>query len=297
MTVSSRCPCSWTAVLLLVGLGWGGGLPGIAQPLPKADAWLDAPFDSRFLPPDADAHRETGTNVLDASRRVVLLTNEEREARERTSLTATPALNRIACRHNKDMLAHSYSGHEDSDGRRVGDRLAREHRTMLATGYGENVFRAWGKTAQRGNRASTAVDSWMNSPPHRKNILRRSYTHLGACVTKAGDELRATQVFATIVGWLDTPLPWVLSRADSIATTVRAAASTIQFRRYAFSRVDQRKAFDFDQTVPLQNRLLIPGASGRYELRMAHVDAQGNPRTFHFSSGPRIEVAAPSGGM
>lgn len=282
---------TWIAVLTLVFV-WSPGLSGTAQPTSEAPAvWPNDPFEQHLLPPDVNAYRNAGTNLPDVTRRVETLTNEERTAQGHTALTILPRLNRIACRHNKDMLAHSYSGHEDSDGRRVGDRLTREHRTLLVTGYGENVFQAWGKATQDRDLASTTVDSWMKSPPHRKNILRRSYTHLGVCVTKADDQLRATQVFATVAGRLATPLPWAPSTKDSLTITVQAA-SDLQFRRYAFPRVDQREAFEFDQTVSFQGVLRVPSAPGRYELRMAHVDAEGDGRTFHYSFGPRIDATA-----
>lgn len=274
---------------------WGMmGEAGTAQPTPgDTPVGPDEPFERELLPPDVDAYQDAGTNLPDVTHRVGMLTNEERTVQERAALTMLPHLNRIACRHNKDMLAHSYSGHEDSDGRRVGDRLAREHRTLLATGYGENVFQAWGKTTRNRDVASTAVDSWMNSPPHRKNILRRSYTHLGACVTRADDQLRATQVFVTLAGRLAEPLPWSIPTGDSLTTTVHPATPNLQFRRYAFPRVDQREAFEFDHTVSFRDVLRVPSAPGRYALRMAHVDAEGDERTFHYSFGPRIDATAP----
>lgn len=267
--------------------------PPSSGPSASAPAWPGDAFAPRRLPPDVDAHQDAGTNLPNASQRVIALTNEERDDRGRAALTATPHLTRIACRHNKDMLAHSYSGHEDADGRRVGDRLTREHRTLLTTRYGENVFRARGHTSQNSDLASLSVTSWMESPPHRKNILRRAYTHFGACVTKAGDEIRATQVFATVVGRLAEPLPWSVSANDSLTTTVRAAAPNLQFRKYALSPAGEREAFEFDQTVPFQGGLHLPSSPGRYTLRMAHVDAEGNAHSFQISFGPRIDVTAP----
>lgn len=279
-------------MLVTLGLVWGLGHPGTAQPTQDRPNEPDA-FGQSVLPADVDAHEEAGTNLPEASRRVVSLTNAKRTDQGRAALTSRSRLRRIACRHNKDMLAHSYSGHEDSKGHRVGDRLAREHRTLLATGHGENVFRAWGKKTRTSDLAVLTVDAWMNSPPHRKNILRRSYTHFGACVTTAGDEIRATQVFATVVGRLADPLPWSPPVGDSLTITVQAVAPNLQFRRYALPRVEEREAFDFDQTVPFQDGLRIPAAPGRYELRMAHVDADGNARSFQISFGPRIKATIP----
>lgn len=297
MIVLTARPHPWIAVFLLLGLVGGGAHLGRAQPTSKAAStpspWAHDSIDRDVLPPDVDAHENAGINLPEASRRVVTLTNEERNAQDRAALTATPHLTRIACRHNKDMLAHSYSGHEDADGRRVGDRLSREHRTLLMTRYGENVFRARGHTPQNSELASLTVTSWMESPVHRKNILKRPYTHLGACVTQADDEIRATQVFATVVGRLAKRLPWSVSASDSLTTMVRAAIPNVQFRRYAFHRVGEREASDLDQTASFQGVLRLPSSPGRYGLRMAHVDAEGNPRSFQISFGPRITVQRP----
>jgi uncharacterized protein YkwD len=261
-----------------------------AQP----DAWPPDRFAPAVRPPGVDEHDEAGTNRPDPSRRVVALTNDERTRRNRKPLEQMSQLALIACRHNKDMLAHDYAGHEDSDGRQVNDRLFREHRTLLVSRYGENVQQAWGNQLQQKDLAALAVNGWMDSPPHRKNILRRPFTHLGACVTRSDDKMRSTQVFAHIAGELTEPLPWSMAAGDSLVTTVRSSRPDVNFERYGFRRVEARGDLDFEDTVPFDGTIRVPSEPGRYELRMLYVKAgEGKSQTYHFGFGPRIRVTAP----
>jgi len=257
-------------------------------------AWPPDQFDPAVRPPGVDEHKEAGTNRPDASRRVVTLTNEERTERSRTPLAHVTQLALIACRHNKDMLAHDYAGHEDSDGRQVHDRLFREHRTLLVGQYGENVQQAWGSQVRQADLAALAVNGWMDSPPHRKNILRPQFTHLGACVTRKDNAMRATQVFANIAGELTEPLPWSISAGDSLATAARSSRPDITFERYGFRRAGADGDLDFEDTVPFDGTIRVPSEPGRYELRMLYVKTgEGDAQTYHFSFGPRVRVTAP----
>jgi len=43
------------------------------------------------------------------------------------------------------------------------------------------------------------MNSWRSSPGHRRNILDPDYTHLGVGVAAAGGEIRAAQLFATLL--------------------------------------------------------------------------------------------------
>ncbi len=58
--------------------------------------------------------------------------------------------------------------------------------SVRAVGYryrhlGENLFiGTWGKVSAR-----DAVAAWLGSPPHRENMLRRGYRHLGAALVRA----------------------------------------------------------------------------------------------------------------
>jgi uncharacterized protein YkwD len=111
-----------------------------------------------------------------AGQATLCLINRERMSRGLRPLVSNELLASAALSHSRDMVARRYFAHDSPDGRSVGDRLR-------AAGYGlgghasagENL--AWGSGA-KGTPASI-VDKWMNSPPHRDDILRPSFTEIG----------------------------------------------------------------------------------------------------------------------
>ncbi len=130
----------------------------------------------------------------------VCLVNNERAKRGMTRLKINPKLSSAALKHNIDMVEKRYFEHVDQRGRDVFDRI-------LGTGYlrktanwlvGENL--AWGTADLSTPRH--IVRSWMRSPGHRANILKRRYREIGVGVTFGAPATRGrkaatyTQVFA-----------------------------------------------------------------------------------------------------
>ena len=114
----------------------------------------------RNLPPD----RET------LLRQMLARVNEERRAAVRAPLRISPRLDRAAQRHADDMLARSFYGHEDPDGRGPLQRA-------IASGYrplavGENIARGEFSLAE-------VMDGWMKSEPHRRDLLDPNFTDVG----------------------------------------------------------------------------------------------------------------------
>ena len=69
------------------------------------------------------------------------------------------------------MACNHFFSHTGSDGSNVGDRIT-------AQGYswswrGENIFAGGSASPQ------SAFDWWMNSAPHRANLLHTNYTDIG----------------------------------------------------------------------------------------------------------------------
>lgn len=82
-----------------------------------------------------------------------------------------PRLSRAALAHSRDMLASNRMSHRGSDGSDVGLRLHRVGYRWLACR--ENI--AAGLVDPRG-----VVAMWINSPPHRANMLAQDVTQMGA---------------------------------------------------------------------------------------------------------------------
>ncbi len=92
----------------------------------------------------------------------------------------------VARGHSRDMAENHFFGHESPTTGKVGDRLERAGVPHRASG--ENV--AGAKTLAIAHR------NLMASPPHRKNILNRDFTHIGVgIVGTPGKGLLVTQVF------------------------------------------------------------------------------------------------------
>jgi uncharacterized protein YkwD len=94
--------------------------------------------------------------------------NSVRVANGLAGLRIDPRLERAARSHSRDMLRRGYFSHGAFT------------RRMVAFGVrgpsvGENL--AWGAGAQA--RASTIVATWLASPEHRSNLLRRGFRRIG----------------------------------------------------------------------------------------------------------------------
>lgn len=111
---------------------------------------------------------------------VLRLTNAERTAAGLRPLSPDPLLTVAAQGHSADMVARAFYAHTSPEGGEPWDRASAAGSTHRA--IGENI--ACGQRTP-----AEVVDGWMNSPGHRANILKPSFTHLGvgfACGGSAG---------------------------------------------------------------------------------------------------------------
>ncbi|RKS10094.1 uncharacterized protein YkwD [Nocardiopsis sp. Huas11] len=120
----------------------------------------------------SDSGSGGGDSVAAASSqvtRVVELVNSERSGAGCGSLRVDARLTAAAQEHSEDMDARGYMAHESPEGEGPGDRAARH-------GYD-----AWGaENVAKGQRnAQQVMDSWMNSPGHRANILNCDLVAIG----------------------------------------------------------------------------------------------------------------------
>lgn len=127
---------------------------------------------------------ETTSQETTLAREVLELVNAERSNVGVPALNWSAALADVAWLHSSDMVKRDFFSHVNPDGE---DPFARLDRAGV--GYrvaGENI--AFGSTT-----AAEVVKQWMNSPPHRENILDTDYTELGVGVVHAN--AMWTQVF------------------------------------------------------------------------------------------------------
>jgi uncharacterized protein YkwD len=108
-----------------------------------------------------------------------LLAGHNRERREKglPPLAANPKLAQAALAHARDMAERGHMSHDGSDGSTPAERVDR-------TGYG---YSATGENVAAGFvDARSVLDGWMNSPPHRENIMG-DYGEIGLARVTAPD--------------------------------------------------------------------------------------------------------------
>ncbi|MEU6114854.1 CAP domain-containing protein [Streptomyces sp. NPDC047117] len=104
-----------------------------------------------------------------AAARVLTLVNKERVTAGCAPLTADGGLTDLAQDFSEDMARRDFFAHTDPDGATPWDRAKT---AGIADLGGENIAR--GQTTPE-----AVMDSWMNSPGHRANILNCDYRTLG----------------------------------------------------------------------------------------------------------------------
>lgn len=107
---------------------------------------------------------------------VIRLVNVERSKRGLQPLTAHWELSRVARYKSQDMINKNYFSHTSPTYGSPFD--------MMET-FGIR-FSAGGENIAMGQRtAAEVMNSWMNSPGHRSNILSPTYTHIGVGLAKS----------------------------------------------------------------------------------------------------------------
>jgi uncharacterized protein YkwD len=119
----------------------------------------------------------TAQNLAHVSDVILCLMNAMRANAGLPALRQQDELARASVEHSQDMIGNKYFAHDSLDGRDLVARL-KAVAYIPASGswvVGENL--AWGS----GTLATpkSLVNAWMNSPPHRENLLAPDYREVG----------------------------------------------------------------------------------------------------------------------
>ncbi|MEV4561756.1 sigma-70 family RNA polymerase sigma factor [Kitasatospora sp. NPDC049285] len=154
----------------------------IPSPSPSA-ASSSAP-----APAKPSAAPSTASRTVDLAQQVLELVNTERAKNNCPPVKSNAQLATAAQKHSDDMAARSFFDHTNPDG-------AGPQQRIDAAGY---RWSAWGENIARGQKdASSVMDSWMNSPGHRANILNCGYAELGVGIHLGAGGPWWTQDFGT----------------------------------------------------------------------------------------------------
>lgn len=157
--------------LLLAGLMLCAATPAAqAQSSPAAQAGASSACNGASTVP-------TIANIGRVEHSTLCLINVQRRSHGLGRLRSNRLLRRAALSHSREMVASRYFGHRSRDGSNFVARI-REAGYLLRTRYwraGENL--AWGVGAD--STPGAVVRAWMNSPPHRHNILTQGFQSVG----------------------------------------------------------------------------------------------------------------------
>ncbi len=126
--------------------------------------------------PGADL-RPAADNIADVGQATLCLLNAERTARGLVALTEQQQLTQSSVAFSALMVEQHFFAHVSPDGGTLTSRLGASGYLARPGGWtvGENI--AWGESYL----ASPAkiVQAWMDSPPHRENVLSTEFEEIG----------------------------------------------------------------------------------------------------------------------
>lgn len=172
-----------------------GSTAGAPEPGKPTAAPTTAPATApTTAKPSPTAPRPTATTAPGGSsnssfaQQVADLVNDRRSQAGCGPLTVDPKLTAAAQVHSDDMADRNFFDHASPEGYHADHRIE-------AAGY---RWSSWGENIARGQKDPAAVmESWMNSPGHRANILNCSFKQIGVGVRTGSGGPWWTQVFAS----------------------------------------------------------------------------------------------------
>ena len=116
------------------------------------------------------------------SQSILCLVNERRAAAGVGSVTRNPKLEQAAMAHSGDMVSNGFFAHTSPKGIDFVDRITDTGYIARAGSWlaGENL--AWGSGSL--STPAELVKGWMESPPHRANLLKDQFREIGIGVVR-----------------------------------------------------------------------------------------------------------------
>jgi uncharacterized protein YkwD len=204
--------------------------------LAAAPAYADDPAATDTTCVGADLMPAVG-NLDQVGQATLCLLNLERAANSLPPLQGQGQLSQASTAYSARMVAEQFFDHVSPDGKTLVDRLT-------AVGYlsdsvdtwaaGENI--AWGTGSLATPRS--IVQAWMNSPPHRENILDTSFREIGLGVAVGVPQQDAGDgaTYTTDFGVRELAAPAAAASAPRAAAPTRAAARRTRVKRAAAGR-------------------------------------------------------------
>lgn len=132
----------------------------------------------------APAAAATTTRQKTFERELVRAINQYRSDHHLRPVRAQRSLGSAAVGHARSMADEGYFSHTSSDGTTFDRRIVRRYRVASARRWkvGENML--WGSTQLT---PKAALQMWIDSPPHRRNLLDPTWRDIGLRAVAAED--------------------------------------------------------------------------------------------------------------
>ena len=182
--------------------------------------------------------------------------------------------------HAADLLQRRYFEHASPEGFTSVERVSLLARSFIGLA-GENIVEE-----ENGPPASAAdlAELWRNSPGHRQNMLRPTYTHIGIGVVRGGSRTIGAVAFGESFAELDAPLAWRIGDGSALPELLKTSGAPI--RGYALAPVGGGAEIG---PFWLGDPPSAPDRSGAYALKPYMADA-ADKRRFIIIDGPIVEA-------
>ncbi len=156
--------------------------PAPTQPTPSK------PETTRPAPEGPEAQtQQLGQIEQDIFRRI----NQQRQEAGLAPLENNSRLRQLARDYSRQMARQNFFSHVSPGGESVVDRA--QEANLRYSYIGENIFKSVNAPLNR--LPNIAVQGWMDSPGHRRNILREAFTETGVGAWRQNNTVYVTQVF------------------------------------------------------------------------------------------------------
>lgn len=269
---------------VLAGLG-GTAVALAAGPLPGR---ASDPLDPSSYLAEFEAYRAAATDYLPEVEAALLRqTSGRRDAAGAPALAPEERLCWIARFYAARIHRAGSLSHIDPQGRGPGQRVGLLHRRLVGLA-GENLFQSNVFHPDRQAAAGAfAVDSLMESPGHRRNILERRWTHAGMGVVLRGDSFVAVQLFVQRMALLADDLPARMAGGWPLPPAARRFAEGMP-DRIGFGRPEDGPVAT--DTVPLA-AAATPKRAGVYRCLYAFLrERTASGAHFEIAPGPIVRI-------
>ena len=152
------------AVVLFASLALAGTAAARTHQDPQPPASSEAPAGKAIA------------GAADLEHQVFVALNAVRREHGLAALRLNRALGDAARGHSRSMAEHGYFEHESYDGSAFWRRIKPAYRPVQGHYWGAGENLVWSSPDLS---AAQAIDMWMKSPPHRKNILTSTWRDIG----------------------------------------------------------------------------------------------------------------------